>query len=72
MANTVRRGEELDPSFATHALATAEGECLGLDAVTLTTVEDKLLITKWMKKRRPIMGNCRHFVDLPEVKKRDT
>ena len=45
---------------------------MGLDAVTLTTVEDKLLITKWMKKRRPIMGNCRHFVDLPEVKKRDT
>ena len=62
MAEVVRRGEDPVSLRTAQKLAAAEEEHLGVDAATLSIVEDELLIAKRMKKKKrwTIMGHLNY------------
>ena len=63
MAEAVRRRKYPESLSTAQRLAIAEEECLGIDATTLAIMEDKLPITKRMKRKRRWMTiKCLRYI----------
>ena len=66
MVEALRTGKDTKLFCAAHALAMAQEEYLGVDAVLLAIIEDKLPITEQIKRkrRRQKSGDCSSYENL--------